>query len=170
MKKIINTKVAPAAIGPYSQGVSFGNLVMTSGQLPLDPTTMAFPEGGVREQTRQSLLNLKAVLEQSGASSQRWRIFRYLMKYTPNFLVTQERQRVHAFRLANYPKKPQLKSKPSRILSNTTGGKVDMCRERRHIIFTLTSLLLFNPGQLKRVNGESITTWARQMVGQRSNE
>lgn len=45
MKKIINTKVAPAAIGPYSQGVSFGNLVMTSGQLPLDPTTMAFPEG-----------------------------------------------------------------------------------------------------------------------------
>lgn len=68
MKKIINTKAAPAAIGPYSQGVSFGNLVMTSGQLPLDPTTMAFPEGGVREQTRQSLLNLKAVLEQSGAS------------------------------------------------------------------------------------------------------
>ncbi len=62
MKKIINTKAAPAAIGPYSQGVSFGNLVMTSGQLPLDPTTMAFPEGGVREQTRQSLLNLKAVL------------------------------------------------------------------------------------------------------------
>ncbi len=59
MKKTINTKAAPAAIGPYSQGVSFGNLVMTSGQLPLDPTTMAFPEGGVREQTRQSLLNLK---------------------------------------------------------------------------------------------------------------
>lgn len=55
MKKTINTKAAPAAIGPYSQGVSFGNLVMTSGQLPLDPTTMAFPEGGVREQTRQSL-------------------------------------------------------------------------------------------------------------------
>ncbi|MDR8357231.1 regulator, partial [Acinetobacter baumannii] len=39
MKKIINTKAAPAAIGPYSQGVSFGNLVMTSGQLPLDPST-----------------------------------------------------------------------------------------------------------------------------------
>lgn len=116
MKKIINTKAAPAAIGPYSQGVSFGNLVMTSGQLPLDPTTMAFPEGGVREQTRQSLLNLKAVLEQSGASLDtvlkttcflaKMEVFRYLMKYTPNFLVTQERQRVHAFRLANYPKKP----------------------------------------------------------------
>ena len=68
MKNIINTEAAPAAIGPYSQGVSFGDLVMTSGQLPLDPATMAFPEGGVKEQTRQSLLNVKAVLEQSGAS------------------------------------------------------------------------------------------------------
>ena len=68
MKNIINTEAAPAAIGPYSQGVSFGDLVMTSGQLPLDPATMAFPEGGVKEQTRQSLLTAKAVLEQSGAS------------------------------------------------------------------------------------------------------
>jgi 2-iminobutanoate/2-iminopropanoate deaminase len=68
MKKIIHTETAPAVIGPYSQGVSFGDLVLTSGQLPLDPTTMAFPQGGVKEQTRQSLLNVKAVLEQSGAS------------------------------------------------------------------------------------------------------
>ena len=68
MKNIINTGSAPAAIGPYSQGVSYGDLVFTSGQLPLDPVTMAFPEGGVQEQTRQSLLNLKAVLEKSGAS------------------------------------------------------------------------------------------------------
>lgn len=68
MKNIINTESAPAAIGPYSQGVSFGDLVMTSGQLPLNPVTMVFPEGGIKEQTRQSLLNVKAVLEQSGAS------------------------------------------------------------------------------------------------------
>ncbi|HFQ6994574.1 TPA: RidA family protein [Klebsiella pneumoniae] len=68
MKNIINTEAAPAAIGPYSQGISFGDLVMTSGQLPLDPAKMTFPEGGVKEQTRQSLLNVKAVLEQSGAS------------------------------------------------------------------------------------------------------
>jgi len=68
MKNIINTESAPAAIGPYSQGVAYGDLVFTSGQLPLDPVTMAFPEGGVQEQTRQSLLNLKAVLEKSGAS------------------------------------------------------------------------------------------------------
>ncbi|MGY5956823.1 RidA family protein [Kosakonia sp. BK9b] len=68
MKSIINTASAPAAIGPYSQGVSYGDLVFTSGQLPLDPVTMAFPEGGIKAQTRQSLLNVKAVLEQSGAS------------------------------------------------------------------------------------------------------
>lgn len=68
MKNIINTEAAPAAIGPYSQGVAFGDLVITSGQLPLDPATMAFPEGGVKEQTRQSLMNVKAVLEKSGAS------------------------------------------------------------------------------------------------------
>ncbi|WP_312387595.1 RidA family protein [Atlantibacter hermannii] len=68
MKNIINTGSAPAAIGPYSQGVSYGDLVMTSGQLPLDPITMAFPAGGIKEQTRQSLLNVKAVLEEAGAS------------------------------------------------------------------------------------------------------
>lgn len=51
MKNIINTGSAPAAIGPYSQGVSYGDLVMTSGQLPLDPTTMAFPAGGIKAQT-----------------------------------------------------------------------------------------------------------------------
>lgn len=98
MKKIINTKAAPAAIGPYSQGVSFGNLVMTSGQLPLDPTTMAFPEGGVREQTRQSLLNLKAVLEQSGASLDtldekgEWLEHNYVSK--ANGRATQQRVRI----------------------------------------------------------------------------
>lgn len=68
MKNIITTEAAPAAIGPYSQGVNYGDLVMTSGQLPLDPLTMAFPAGGIKEQTRQSLLNVKAVLEQAGAS------------------------------------------------------------------------------------------------------
>ena len=68
MKLIINTASAPAAIGPYSQAISFGDLVFTSGQLPLDPVTMAFPADDVKAQTRQSLLNVKAVLEQAGAS------------------------------------------------------------------------------------------------------
>ncbi len=62
----INTPKAPAAIGPYSQAIKAGNLVYTSGQLPIDPATGAFPEGGIKEQTRQSLLNVKAILEEAG--------------------------------------------------------------------------------------------------------
>jgi len=67
MKTVIQTDLAPAAIGPYSQGVAFKDLVFTSGQLPLDPTTMVFAEGGIKEQARQALANLQAVLEKSGA-------------------------------------------------------------------------------------------------------
>lgn len=65
MKQQITTEKAPAAIGPYSQGVAAGNLVITSGQLPIDPATGAFPEG-IEAQTRQSLTNCKAVLEAAG--------------------------------------------------------------------------------------------------------
>ena len=67
-KEAIATSNAPVAIGPYSQGIMFGDLVFTSGQLPLVPETMLFPEGGIKEQTIQSLENVKAVLEKSGAS------------------------------------------------------------------------------------------------------
>lgn len=67
MKIKIHTDLAPAAIGPYSQGLAFKDMVFTSGQLPLDPSTMVFVEGGIKEQARQSLANLKAVLEESGA-------------------------------------------------------------------------------------------------------
>lgn len=67
MKQIIATEKAPAAIGPYSQGTIYGEVVYTSGQLPLVPETMQFIEGGIKEQARQSLANLKAVLEASGA-------------------------------------------------------------------------------------------------------
>ena len=66
MKEIIATKSAPAAIGPYSQGISAGNLVITSGQLPVDPATGSFAPGGVAEQTHQSLTNVQAVLAQAG--------------------------------------------------------------------------------------------------------
>ena len=67
MKQAIHTEKAPAAIGPYSQGVKAGSLIITSGQLPLDPATGAFPEG-IAAQTSQSLTNCKAVLEAAGAS------------------------------------------------------------------------------------------------------
>ena len=63
----ICTKEAPAAIGPYSQAVDSGaGIVFVSGQLPIDPSTGAFPEGGVSEQTRQSLLNAQAILRAAG--------------------------------------------------------------------------------------------------------
>ena len=65
--KAIHTVGAPAAIGPYSQAVDSGaGLVFVSGQLPIDPATGAFPEGGVAEQTRQSLLNAQAILRAAG--------------------------------------------------------------------------------------------------------
>lgn len=64
--KCVNTDKAPAAIGPYSQAIDAGNIVFVSGQLPIDPATGAFPEGGVAEQTRQSLSNMKAILQEAG--------------------------------------------------------------------------------------------------------
>ena len=66
MKKAISTTKAPAAIGPYSQAIKVGNLVYTSGQIPIDPATGSFVEGGIKEQTRQSLQNVKAILEEAG--------------------------------------------------------------------------------------------------------
>lgn len=66
MKNVISTTKAPAAIGPYSQAVRVGNLVYTSGQIPINPATGIFAEGGIKEQTRQSLLNVKAILEAAG--------------------------------------------------------------------------------------------------------
>jgi len=68
MKKVIHTETAPAAIGPYSQGTVFNDLVFISGQIPLDPNTMVFVDGGIKEQTRQVMTNLQAVLKESGAS------------------------------------------------------------------------------------------------------
>lgn len=64
--KQISTSNAPAAIGPYSQAIEVKGFVYTSGQLPIDPATGAFPEGGVQEQTRQSLLNVQAILAEAG--------------------------------------------------------------------------------------------------------
>ncbi len=67
MKKVVSTDKAPAAIGPYSQGMVVGDLVFTSGQLPVDMATGQFPES-IEEQTHHSLTNLKAVLEAAGTS------------------------------------------------------------------------------------------------------
>ena len=68
MRKIVETKAAPAAIGPYSQGNIFGNLIFTSGQVPLDPATGNIVGTTIEEQTEQALKNVKAILEEAGSS------------------------------------------------------------------------------------------------------
>lgn len=64
---IINTDKAPKAIGPYSQACMTEDIIYTSGQLPIDSKTGRFVEGGIKEQTRQSLKNVKAILESVGS-------------------------------------------------------------------------------------------------------
>lgn len=67
MKEVINTKAAPAAVGPYSQAIKCGSLIFVSGQLPLDPATGEIP-AAIADQTRQCLENVKAILEAAGSS------------------------------------------------------------------------------------------------------
>ena len=66
MKKVLATEKAPAAIGPYSQAVRGGDYVYVSGQLPIDPATGAFAGEDIASQTKQSLTNIKAILESEG--------------------------------------------------------------------------------------------------------
>ena len=65
-KNIISTTNAPAAIGPYSQAIDCGSLLITSGQIPIDPATGNLVEGDIAAQTRQSLTNVKAIVEAAG--------------------------------------------------------------------------------------------------------
>lgn len=67
-RKVISTKKAPAAIGPYSQGISWQNLLFCAGQLPLDPASGKIVEGGIADQTARVLENLQAVLEEGRTS------------------------------------------------------------------------------------------------------
>lgn len=64
---VISTSGAPAAIGPYSQGIVAGGFLFVSGQIPLDPETGNLVEGGIAEQTERALLNLIAIIEEAGA-------------------------------------------------------------------------------------------------------
>ena len=70
MHQKVHTQKAPAAIGPYSQAVVAGNLVFTSGQIPLNPTTGQMEGSNITEQTHRVCQNLQAVLEAAGASLQ----------------------------------------------------------------------------------------------------
>ena len=62
----LSTKNAPAAIGPYSQGIEAGGMVFVSGQLPINPSTGEFAEGGIQAEARQSLTNIKNILAEAG--------------------------------------------------------------------------------------------------------
>lgn len=68
MKQVIHTDSAPAAIGPYSQAIQIGDLLFVSGQVPIDPSTGAVVEGDITAQARQSLNNLKAILNAAGTN------------------------------------------------------------------------------------------------------
>ncbi|MGO9777508.1 MAG: RidA family protein [Terracidiphilus sp.] len=67
-KQVIATDEAPAAIGPYSQGVRIGNLIFTAGQAGVDPVTQQVVAGGITEQTTRTFENLRAILEAGGSS------------------------------------------------------------------------------------------------------
>ena len=69
MKTVLSTPNAPAAIGPYSQGIRAGNLIITSGQIPVNPLTGAIPEG-IEAQTKQAMENVLAVLAEAGATAE----------------------------------------------------------------------------------------------------
>ncbi len=71
VREVIVTDQAPAAVGPYSQGIRAGDFVFTAGQLGLDPATGKLVEGGVEAQAQRALINLKAVLEAAGSSLER---------------------------------------------------------------------------------------------------
>ena len=68
MKKVISTPKAPAAIGPYSQAIQVGNTIYISGQIPFVPETMTLVSEDVKEQTKQALENVKAILEAADSS------------------------------------------------------------------------------------------------------
>lgn len=68
MLKVINTEKAPAAIGPYSQAMVFGNLMISSGQIPIDPATGKIAGTTIQEQAEQVMKNIGAVLEEAGAN------------------------------------------------------------------------------------------------------
>jgi 2-iminobutanoate/2-iminopropanoate deaminase len=65
--EVIKTDRAPRALGPYSQAVRVGDTIYVSGQLGIDPLTGALVEGGIREQTRQTIANILAIVESAGA-------------------------------------------------------------------------------------------------------
>ena len=101
MNTAVSTEKAPAAIGPYSQAVQAGNTVYVSGQIPIDPATGAFAGEDIRAQTRQSLTNIRSILEAVGADMSKVVKTTVLLKNIADFAAMNE---VYAeFFAAPYP-------------------------------------------------------------------
>lgn len=102
MKKQINTSNAPAAIGPYSQAISFDKILFISGQIPADPATGEIVSGGVAEETHQVMKNLKAILEEAGSTFSNAIKTSIFLKNMDDFAVVNE---IYAsyFEAGNYP-------------------------------------------------------------------
>ena len=90
MRKCIKTDKAPAAIGPYSQGVQVGNLVYVSGQIPIDPATGAFVGDDIVSQTHQVLKNISEVLAAAGTSMDKVVKTTVLLKSMGDFVTVNE--------------------------------------------------------------------------------
>lgn len=88
--KALSTTAAPAAIGPYSQAIMAGDTVYVSGQLPINPSTGEFAEGGIKEQARQSLNNIKNILAEAGMTMQQVVKVTVLMTNMSDFAAVNE--------------------------------------------------------------------------------
>ena len=86
----ISTPKAPAAIGPYSQAIDAGRTVYVSGQLPIDPATGNFPEGGIQAEARQSLTNIKNILAEAGLTMKNVAKVTVLLADIQNFAAVNE--------------------------------------------------------------------------------
>lgn len=88
--KAIMTTAAPAAIGPYSQAIESNGTVYVSGQLPIDPSTGEFAEGGIQAEARQSLTNIKNILAEAGMTMQNVAKVTVLLADISNFAAVNE--------------------------------------------------------------------------------
>ena len=86
----ISTPKAPAAIGPYSQAIDAGETVYVSGQLPIDPATGTWPQGGIQAEARQSLTNIKNILAEAGLTMKNVAKVTVLLADIQNFAAVNE--------------------------------------------------------------------------------
>ena len=118
-KSIVATEEAPAAVGPYSQGVRVGDLIYTAGQLGIVPGTKEFAGPDIESQTRQALENLKAVLEEGGAC------MAHVVKTTVFLQDIGEFSRMNAVYAGFFPDNPPARS-AVQVAALPLGGRVEI--------------------------------------------